>query len=172
MLLPPTCSQDIENNQLSNSENLLICDENIPIQLEEHLHENEKVTESQYNVQSSLPEKQDGNSIISTPLISSEPVENAQTHSNDVHFQLLSQNILVNNKTCTVDTDKINVSRSQSIERSVNTARASSEDSCLQKRTGVNVRPSLAVFVRWKQNAQMQNNIFVIVVLPKYGQTF
>ena len=142
LLLPPTCSQDKENNQSSNSENLLICDENFPIQLEEHVHENEKVKESQCNVQSTLPEKQDGNSIISTPLISSEPVENAQIHSNDVHSQLLSQNILVNNKTCTVDTDKINVSRSQSIERSVNTARASSVDSCLQKSMGVNMRPS------------------------------
>ena len=48
----------------------------------------------------------------------------------------------MNNKTCTVDTDKINESRSQSIDRSVNTARASSVDSCLQKSSGVNVRPS------------------------------
>lgn len=48
----------------------------------------------------------------------------------------------MNDETCTVANDNINVYRSKSIERGSNDARASSVDSCLQKSTGDNVRQS------------------------------
>ena len=70
-----------------------------------HVHENEKVTESEYNIQKTLPEKKGGNSNISVPLY---PVCQMKIHKkqlNDVHSGLvLSQNIQVNNKICTADT--------------------------------------------------------------------